>query len=185
MVHLTSLWLPILLSAVACFVASSIIHMFLGYHQSDYGKVPQEDAVMDALRAANLAPRDYLVPHPGSREHMRSEEYKNKVNRGPVATITVMTGFFAMGKRFAQWFVYLLVVGVFSACVAVPLLSPGAPHKVVFHTVGLVAFAAYGLALWQGSIWYGRSWSTALKSNIDALIYAAITGGIFAWLWPR
>ena len=182
---LTSLWLPILLSAVAVFIASSIVHMFLPYHRSDYQKVPNEDAVMDDLRKANLAPGDYLLPHPGGPEHMRSQEYKDKVNRGPVVMFTVMTGFFAMGKRFTQWFLYVIFVGILAGAVAVHTLPPGSSFKHVFHVVGLVAFAAYGMALWPLSIWYNRSWSTTLKSNLDALIYAVITGAVFAWLWPH
>ena len=185
MVSLASLWLPILLSAVGVFIASSIVHMMLGYHRSDYGKEASEDAVMEDLRKANLAPGDYLVPHPGSPEHMRSQEYKDKVNRGPVVMFTVMTGFFAMGKRFTQWFIYLLVVGVLVAYVAAHSLPPGSGFRGVFRIVGCVSFAAYGLALWQLSIWYSRSWSTTLKSNIDAVIYAAVTAAIFGWLWPR
>jgi len=43
MVSLMELWLPIVLSAVAVFAASSIIHMVLGYHNSDYKKLPGED----------------------------------------------------------------------------------------------------------------------------------------------
>jgi hypothetical protein len=34
------------------------------------------------------------------------------------------------------------------------------------------------------SIWYKRSWTTALKSSIDGLVYALATAGIFGWLWP-
>ena len=41
MVPLTSLWLPILLSAVVVFVASNVIHMVLGYHRSDYDQLPR------------------------------------------------------------------------------------------------------------------------------------------------
>ena len=36
--------LPIVLAAVLVFVASSVIHMFLGYHASDYGPVPNEES---------------------------------------------------------------------------------------------------------------------------------------------
>jgi hypothetical protein len=54
MVPITALWLPILLSAVIVFVASSILHMVLPYHKSDYRKLPEEDKVMDALRAAGV-----------------------------------------------------------------------------------------------------------------------------------
>jgi len=42
MAFLTALWLPILLSAVIVFVASSIMHMVLPYHRNDYGQLPDE-----------------------------------------------------------------------------------------------------------------------------------------------
>src|SRR5947199_8744787 len=54
MVALTALWIPILLSAVIVFVASSIIHMVLPYHRSDYKKLPDEDKVTAALRSAGV-----------------------------------------------------------------------------------------------------------------------------------
>jgi hypothetical protein len=184
MVPMLTLWAPILLSAVVVFIASSIIHTVLPYHKSDYGAVPSEDAVMEALRKFNIPRGDYLVPRPGGREQMRSPEYQEKRKKGPVVLMTVMSGEFAMGKRFAQWFVYLLVVSALAGCIAGTTLAPGASYKAVFHTVGLVAFASYGLALWQNSIWYERSWSTTLKSNFDALIYALLTAAIFGWLWP-
>ena len=62
MVSIFSLWLPILLSAVAVFVASSLIHMVLRYHSRDYKRLPSEDDVMDALRPFDLPPGDYMVP---------------------------------------------------------------------------------------------------------------------------
>ena len=57
MPSLGALWLPIVLSAVLVFVVSSIIHMVLRYHNSDYGRLPNEDAVRAALRAGSPAPR--------------------------------------------------------------------------------------------------------------------------------
>ena len=50
MVPLAALWLPILLSAVFVFVASSIMHMLLPYHRSDYSQLPDEDKILAALR---------------------------------------------------------------------------------------------------------------------------------------
>jgi hypothetical protein len=185
MVPLLALWAPILLSAIAVFIVSSLVHTVLGYHHTDFGKVPAEEAVMDALRKFDIPPGDYLMPRPGSREEMKSGEYQAKFKRGPVAMITVMSGTLAMGKQFVQWFVYVLVVGTIAAYVAGHALGPGAPWTAVFRFAGTVAFAAYGLALWQSSIWYSRSWRTTLKSNFDALIYALVTAGIFGWLWPK
>ena len=44
MVSLSQLWLAIVLAAVAVFVASSIIHMVLKYHNADYRGLGNEDA---------------------------------------------------------------------------------------------------------------------------------------------
>jgi hypothetical protein len=185
MVPLTSLWAPILISAVIVFVASSVIHMVLPYHRSDYRKVPSEDAVMDALRGFQIAPGDYLIPCAGGPEAMKSPEFKEKMKRGPVALLTVMPGGMGMGKRLAQWFVYLVVVGIFAGYVAGRALAPHTPYLSVFRFAGAVAFVGYGLALWQNSIWYSRSWATTARSNVDALIYALLTAGTFGWLWPK
>ena len=72
MVPLTDLWLPILLSAVFVFIVSSIVHMVLPHHRTDYAKVPREDDVMAALRPFNIAAGDYLMPRPDSPSAMSS-----------------------------------------------------------------------------------------------------------------
>ena len=132
MVSWTSLWAPILISAVACFIASSLIHMVLPYHRSDYKKVPSEDAVMEALRKFSIPPGDYHMPRPDSAQAMKSPEFQEKFKKGPVVMMTVMAGEFSMGKKFAQWFVYLLVVSAFAGCVAGHALAPGAPSSTSF-----------------------------------------------------
>jgi len=186
MVSLLSLWLPILVSAVLVFVVSSIIHMVLPYHRSDYGRLPAEDDVMDALRRFNIAPGDYLMPAPGGREAMRSPEFIAKRAKGPIVMMTVFPpGPPTMGTQLGLWFVYSLVIGLFGAYVAGVVLGPGTPYLTVFRIVGTVTFAAYALALAQYSIWYGRAWSITLKSMFDGLIYALLTGGVFGWLWPQ
>ena len=50
MTGLYALWLPILLTSVIVFVASSIIHMVLPWHKSDYPETLNEKRVLDALR---------------------------------------------------------------------------------------------------------------------------------------
>jgi len=62
MVSIVSLWLPILLSAVAVFLVSSVIHMVFQYHKNDFVKLPSEDEVMDDLRKANIPPGEYHFP---------------------------------------------------------------------------------------------------------------------------
>ena len=185
MVSLLSLWLPILLGAVLVFVVSSIIHTVLKYHQDDYRQVPNEDGVRSALRPLNIPPGDYVVPKPASAKDMKTPEFQAKVSEGPVVFMTVFPNApFAMGKQLVLWFVYSLVVGVFAGYLASRTVGPGADYLQVFRITGTVAFAGYGLALLQRSIWFGQSWSATAKSVFDALIYALFTAGAFGWLWP-
>ena len=185
MVPMTSLWLPILLSAVLVFVASSVLHMVLTYHRADFAKVPNEDAAMDALRS--VPPGDYMMPHASTPAAMKDPAFVEKVKRGPMAVLTIMRGDLASGfkKSLAQWFVYSLVVSVFAAYIAGRARGPGAEYLDVFRFAGTTAFLGYALAMAQQSIWYGRKWSTTVKSMVDGLIYALLTAGVFGWLWPK
>src|SRR5688572_1020104 len=185
MTSVIALWLPILLSAVAVFVASSIIHMMSPWHKSDYRKIPNEDELRSSVGTLAIPPGDYMVPRPESREEMRSPEFLEKMRTGPRLIMTVLPGGdFSMTRNLGQWFLYLVLVGIFAALIAGSALPPGADGRAVFHFVALTAFAGYTLALWQMSIWYSRSWGTTIKATFDGLIYALITGAIFAWLWP-
>lgn len=186
MVSVTALWLPILISAVFVFVASSILHMLVPLHRSDYQKVPGEKEFMAAVRKFKIPPGDYLVPCAGSPKEMSSPEFVEKRSQGPVLVMTVMrNGPPAMGPSLAQWFVYCVVVGVFAAYLSGRALGPGVPYRAVFRFAGATAFVGYGLALWQNTIWFKRSWMTSIKYTVDSLVYALLTAGVFGWLWPR
>jgi hypothetical protein len=184
-VPILSLWLPIVLAAILVFVVSSIIHMVLGFHKSDFGKVPAEDEVREALGRFDLPPGEYVIPRAGSMEEMKSEAYLEKTKQGPNAFLTVVPkGPPTMGASLFLWFLYSILVGVFAAYVAGRALGPGAHYLAVFRFVGAAAFLSYAMALPQNSIWYRRKWSTTVKSMIDGLVYALLTAGCFGWLWP-
>jgi hypothetical protein len=186
MVPVTSLWLPIVVSAVFVFVASSIVHMMLGYHRLDWKQLPSQAEIQDALRRFSIQPGDYMLPWPTTTAEMRTPEFTTMREKGPTAVITVWpAGAQGMGQSLALWFVYTIVVGVFAGYVAGAALGPGRPYLQVFRLAGTVAFAGYSLALLQHSIWYHRKWSTTFLSMFDGLIYALLTGGTFGWLWPK
>ncbi len=186
MVSLAALWLPILAAAVLVFIASSLLHMVLTYHNADYGKLPSEDKVMNAMRPFNIPPGDYMMPAPAGAASMKDPEFLARRKRGPIAMMTVWPGGdINMTGQLAQWFVFCLVVSLFAAYLTSRALPAGAPYMEAFRFSGTVAFVGYGLALWEISIWYRRSWMTTLRSNIDALIYGLLTGGVFGWLWPQ
>jgi hypothetical protein len=185
MTGIAALWLPILLSAVVVFVVSSVIHMFAGYHAGDFRKLPQQAAMLDRLRADGVAPGDYMLPRPQSMQEMRTKEFVDLVNRGPVVVMSVGPGGMGMGRNLSLWFAYLLVMGVCCAYIASRELSSGASYLAVFRITGFAAFMGYAMALPQASIWYHRNWRMTLVTMCDGLLFAALTGGVFGWLWPR
>ncbi len=185
MAMLLSLWLPILISAVLVFFASWIIHMFLPYHRNDYSKLPDEEAVMDALGKFNLQEGDYHFPHCAGPKDMASEAFAAKMKKGPVGLLTVIkSGPPTMGKELGQWFLYCLIVSVIAAYITSQSLPVGTAYLKVFQIAGCTAFTGYSLALLQDSIWYKRRWSTTFKNMFDGLVYGILTAGVFGWLWP-
>jgi hypothetical protein len=186
MITIASLWLPILVSAVIVFMASTVIHMGPFWHRGDFPPMPREAEVLGALRPLAIPPGDYFIPRASGMQEMRSPEFKDKLKQGPVAVLTVMpNGMLSMRRSLVQWFVFLIVVNIFCAYIAGRTLSAGTPYLRVFQIVGATAFIGYVLALCELSIWYRRSWSLTLKAALDGLIYAALTGGTFGWLWPH
>jgi hypothetical protein len=186
MVTLGALWQPIVLSAVLIFFVSFIVHMVLRYHQSDYTKLPNEDAVRAAIRAGSPKPAQYIIPYCASPKDMQSPEMKQKFTEGPLAVLNLKpTGMPGMGPSLLQWFVFTLVVSFFIAYVAAHTIPAGTEYLEVFRVVGTVGFLAYAAAIFPSAIWMGKPWSVAIKEAFDGLLYGLVTAGTFGWLWPR
>ena len=183
MSFLATLWLPIILSAVFVFIISSVIHMLLGYHASDYQKLPDEDGTMDTLRQLNIPPGHYAMPKASSMKEFGSEEHKAKMKKGPVMFLNVWAPGSGMGKSLVQWFIYSIVVGIFAAYIGAHTLNAEADYLVVFRIVGCAAFMGYALSLFQDAIWMSKSWRATWTAAFDGLIYALVTAGTFGWLW--
>ena len=185
MVPLTALWLPILLSAVIVFIASSIMHMFLPYHRSDYQRLPEEDKVLSMLRPIGLKRGLYVFPFCTHKE-MNTPAAIEKYNQGPVGMLTMFpSGPPVMPKFLGMWFVYCLLIGFFVAYLTGRTVAPGTPYLAVFRVAGTAAFLAYGVGHLSNSIWAGQPWSVTMKHVLDGLVFGLLTAGTFGWLWPR
>jgi hypothetical protein len=187
MVPLTSLLIPIVVSAVVVFFASFIIHMVLGYHKTDLRKLPdqQEDDILAVITRLNVPPADYGVPHPGSPERMKDPAFVAKMTKGPIVFMNVLPGAPpSMATPLALWFAFTLVVTFFSAYITSRAVAPGTDYLTVFRFIGTSAFMGYALGQIPESIWYRRRWTRTFTSVFDSLIYALLTAGVFGWLWP-
>jgi hypothetical protein len=186
MVDWSHLLLPIVLSAVLVFIVSSMIHMALKYHSSDYRKLPNEDAVLAALKQGGPSPAQYVFPYCADHKLMNSPEMQRKFAEGPVGVIYIRrSGPMQIGPFLGKWFAYSLAVSAAVAYLARAELHVGDNYLKVFRLVGTATWFAYS---WQGpasAIWKGVPWSHVFKDMFDGLVYAAVTAGAFAWLWQR
>lgn len=186
MVPLTSLVIPIVLSAVIVFLASSVIRQVLTYHRTDMKKVPNEDEFLETLRRLNVPPGDYGAPHASAPSAMRNPQFVEKMARGPIVFMTVAPGRPpSMAGALAMWFTFALVVSTVAGYITSRALPPGAPYLEVFRFAGCTAFVAHALGAIPESIWYHKSWATTFKNLVDGLVYGLLTAGTFGWLWPR
>ena len=177
-------FLPIVTTAIAVFIASSLIHMVFKWHNSEYRPLPNEDDVRKVIGSANLEPGLYATPHCPDMKEMGSEAIQQKFRDGPVCLITMRkAGAPAMGKYLLQWFIFSFVIAAFGAWVASHAYGTSGNAHLVGHFVGLFSFFAYGCGSVQESIWMGRPWSATLKNILDAFIYGVLSALIFWQLW--
>jgi len=184
---LLTLWLPILLSAVVVFVISSLVHMVFKWHASDYNAFPNEDAVRDAIRAGNLPPGRYVMPHCKEMKDMADPAMIKKYQDGPVAHLTLgPNGVPNMGKYLGSWFLWSLVIAAVAGYLAWRAcgLDPAQAARAA-KWAGAITFIAHGFGTVTESIWMMRPWSGSAKYLLDSALYAAGTWAMFLWLWPK
>lgn len=186
MTSMIALWLPILVSAALVLVVRYLIHAATPWHSGDYSKLPREADFVEAVRPLALPPGDYLVPHASCVAQAKAPEHIDTTTTGPVMILTVLPNSPRTKLNgLAGWFVYSVAVGAFAAYLATHVLPFAASYLVVFRFVAVAAFLAYALALWQFPVRCARSLTTTIKTTVDGLLYALVTAGTFAWLWPH
>ena len=198
---LLSLWLPILLSAAAVWIVSTIFGMPFLHHKNDWIGLPpappaphggSEDAFMDFIRTSGIKPGNYLFPDFRTREAMESEKVGKALKEGPVGHLSVWQPPLSMGGKLAATFIVYLVVSTLIAYLASVTLPP--PLKTaggeggfakVFQVVGTAGILAYSFSFIPSAIWFGAYKRAIVMSIIDGIVFGAITGAIFAWRWPH
>ncbi len=184
-ISVLELWLAILVAATLCWIASALIHMLFKYHNADYTELENEAEVSATLKTTAPKPALYSLPYCHDMQAMGDEAMQKKFADGPVAMIAIFpNGMPAMGKLLTQQILFFLIGALLIACLASLSLTAGADYMAVFKLVFLATFLSYGWAQVPYSIWMGQPWSNCIRYVIDALIYASVTAGSFAWLWP-
>lgn len=175
------LWIPILASALIMWIASALIWTVMPWHKKDYRKTSDEEGVRAAL--SGLSPGSYNVPHCASQAEFKNPEVQQKFKDGPLAFVTILpNGMPSMGRNMVLMFVYFIFIGVLCAYFVSRTVDPGSDYLGIFRVAGCVAWIANGVAHIPESVWFGRPFSSTIKSLFDALIYGLLAGGVFGWL---
>lgn len=185
MADLLQLWLPILLTAVFVFIASSLIHMVFKWHAAEYRALRNEDEVRAALQAGISGPGKYVLPHCEEMKDMQSETMQQKYREGPLGILLIgPNGLPNMAKLLSQWFVLSLVVAAIAGLMAVQTVGLQGDGHDAGHLVGLASLLAYSAGSVIDGIWMYKPWRSVAKDLLDAVIYAIISALTFMWLWP-
>ena len=181
------IWLPILVAAVAVFIASSLIHMLFKWHNADFRKLPNEDAVRAALRAGAATPGLYVVPHCADMKEIQGEEMQRKFREGPIGFVTLRkNGPPSMGGPLLQWFTFNLVVAMVAGDISLQLYGIGSNPVDVAQMVAILSFLTYagghvqarhldGQAVARGD--QGRARWPDLRGRQRAGVLVAVAGG--------
>lgn len=188
---LLSLWLPILLSALAVWILSTILSLPFFHHKHDWVGLPgaQEDALMDAIRNIAIAPGNYLFPDFRTRAQMESAKVKQAHASGPVGHLSLWRTPMTMGATLTGTLLVYLIVSTliaYLASVALPMPPAKSPDFAkVFQRVGTAGVLAYSFAFIPSDLWFGASKRAIAARIFDGVVCGLITGAIFAWRWPH
>jgi hypothetical protein len=196
---LTHLWLPIVASAAAVWIASCLAWMVVGHHKNDWKELPAEGEFIDAVEAMKIPPGTYGFPEfrkcAGLSKEQKQALWENMQKR-PMGLLRVW-GPINMGRNMGLTLLVYLIVSVLigylgwatlghgegAAAGLASVARPGFGRVMqVLGTAGVLAYCFAGL---PNDIWFQRSRREVVTGLIDGVAFGLITGAVFAWLWPK
>jgi len=185
-VHVLSLWLPIVVSAVVVFVASFLAWSVLPHHKPDLRPLAreQEDQLLGWVQSADVKPGMYMFPGCADGKQMKDPEFRRRWEAGPWGTLNLLRSKPSFSRNLICVFVFYLVVGILVAYVGGLGVKAGASFTDVFQVTGTAAVMAYALGFIPHGIFFGRSCRSMFFDVVDGVVYGLLTGAVFGWLWP-
>jgi hypothetical protein len=177
---LLSLWLPVVLVAVALFFASFLSWMIFQLHKDDWKKLPSEDATLAHFRENSPTPGNYMFPMADTPAEQATPEFQKKWNENPRGVMTFFHKV-SMGRNLGLTFLAFVVVSWTLAYLASIAFKPGAEFLDVFRFVFTTALLTFLTGIVQYSIWFQVR---IVGHVVESLAYAVLAGAIFAALWP-
>lgn len=186
MIPIADFWLPILSATLLCFFAGAVLHMMVPLHRKDWGRLPDEDPVIEALKRSGAGPGNYMFPHAQGPEAMKDPAFAARWEAGPRGIMTLQRpGPFSMGPYLGKQFVFHLLVSIVIAYIAGRSLGPDVAYLRVFQVVGTIGILAYLAGAIPEAIWYQQPGHYVTGKVVDGIVWGLLTAGSFAGFWPR
>ena len=180
------LLIPVLVAAGLTWLASAVLWMALPHHHGEFRVLPDEEALRALLRQQSLRRGQYIFPHLPRWEEASTEAGRRKFEGGPVGFITIMANRVpSISRHMLLTLAHYLLVCTGIAWAAALLIPAGVDYALVFRPIAVMALLAHGAAIIPEAIWYGKPWGNVLRGLFDAAVYALLTAGAFAGLWPE
>ena len=180
---LLALWLAIIVSSVAVFVVSAIIWMAIKYHDKDIQTMPDEDPFLGAIKPLNIKPGLYMFPGCHGVD-LKSEEFKARWKEGPWGIIIIAGKQPKFAMNLLKTFISYLVISIFVAYITTLSVSPGAEYLHVFRVAGTAAVLGYCFGGLGNDFFLGKPTRFILTGLFDGVVFALVTAGVFAAMWP-
>ncbi|MFZ4573800.1 MAG: hypothetical protein ACOYN0_05340 [Phycisphaerales bacterium] len=182
---LLALWLPILLSAAAVWIVSAVVWMALPHHKGDFIGLPDEDGFMEFMRKSGIKPGNYVFPDARDPAARKLEKVQKAWEHGPVGHLSLWPTPLTMGSKMLATFVVFLVASTLIAYLTRVAIPGAASFSKVFQVAATAGVLAYCFSFIPNAVWFGSYKRTIVANVVDGLVYGAITGAIFAGLWPK
>jgi len=175
------LWLPILLAGLATHIASTIAWTLLPHHKPEWNKLPAEEGLLDFLDQNSVAASQYLFPFCDDPKLMSEPEFKQKMETRCRGMLILWPKPPNMGKAIGLTLAFFLVAAFAIGYLASIAFAPGASMMEIFRLVFMAGLLCHVAGPFPGVFWFRKY---VAMEMLDGLVYALITAGIFAGLWP-
>ncbi len=184
MVGITELWLPILVSGVLVFFASALIWIVLPHHKADIKTLENEEDFDAAIQSLGIKPGFYMYPGCHGKD-IKSEAFQARYKSGPWGTINVLGSMPNYGANLLKTFLAYLAITAMAGYLAGIGLAPGADYMEVFRVVGTAGILGFCMGGLANDFFTGKPTRFLITCFLDGVVFALLTAGVFAWLWPE
>ncbi len=132
-----------------------------------------------------IAPGFYMYPNCQNAKDMKSDAFKARWQRGPWGTINIMGAHPNFPMNLLKTFIAYGVITTMVAYIAGIALAPGTDYAEVFRVVATAGILGHCMGALAGAFFMGTPTRFIVTCFIDGVIFALITAGILASMWPE